>query len=105
MLLSGMAFPVDIETCRRHALVFSPALASRLAEIHAEHGSQNCVPVPIRLTDGRLMLSADILTEIGPGGLLESMWQNCDQQAVMDGVDVLPMGEVIALMPSAPLRD
>jgi len=99
MLLSGMAFPVDIETCRRHALVFSPALAARLAEIHAEHGSQNCVPVPIRLTDGRLMLSADILTAIEPGGWLHEMWEAADKAVLLPSVEVVPIEDAIALMP------
>jgi hypothetical protein len=45
------------------------------------------------------MLAADILTEIGPGGLLESMWANCDQQAVLDSVQVMPKAEAVASLP------
>jgi hypothetical protein len=99
MTLRELPLPITYADAQGYALAFSPSMAQRLAEIHAEYGSPNCVPWPRLLTDGRLMLSADILTEIGPGGLLESMWANCDQQAVMDGVEVLPIAEALALLP------
>lgn len=94
MLLRDLALPISYADAQGYALVFDVSLALRLAEIHAEHGTSNCVPVPQPLQDGRLMLAADILTEIGPGGLLEAMWQNCDQDVVLDGVEVVAMSEV-----------
>lgn len=99
MLLRDLPLPISYADAQGYALVFDAPLALRLAEIHAEHGNPNCVPVPRLLTDGRLMLCADILTEIGTGGLLESMWENCDQQVVLDSVEVMPMAEAVALLP------
>jgi hypothetical protein len=99
MTLRDLPTPITYADAQGYALAFTPALAARLTEIHAEYGSPNCTPVPRLLTDGRLMLSADILSEIGQGGLLEAMWQHCDQQAVMDGVEVLPIADALALLP------
>jgi hypothetical protein len=84
------------------ALVFTPALAGRLAQLHAEHGSTNCVPMPRVLTDGRLMLSADVLTEIEPGGLLHAMWAAADQQVLGASVEVIPWADAVALLPADP---
>jgi hypothetical protein len=103
MLLRDLPLPISYADAQGYALVFDVSLALRLAEIHAEFGSSNCVPVPRPLQDGRLMLAADILTEIGPGGLLESMWANCDQQVVMDSVEVMAAAEVAELFqPDSP---
>jgi hypothetical protein len=99
MTLRDLTLPISYTDAKGYALVFAPALAVGLARVHGEYGSPNCVPVPRPLTDGRLMLSADILTEIGPGGLLENMWTHCDQDAVLDGVEVLPMADALALLP------
>jgi hypothetical protein len=85
-------------------LVFTPQLAARLAELHAQHGTTNCVPVPRTLTDGRLMLCADLLTEIEPGGLLHAMWQAADKQVLGQAVEVLPWSEAVALLPPDPVE-
>lgn len=102
MTLSDLTLPISLEAARGLALVFTPALAARLAELHAEHGSPNCVPMPRTLTDGRLMLSADVLTEIEPGGLLHAMWAAADQQVLGKAVEVLPWDEAVALLPPDP---
>lgn len=99
MTLSDVALPVTYEWGRAHALLFSPQLASRLAEIHAVHGSQKCVPMPRVLTDGRMMLSADILTEVMPGGLLHAMWEAADKEVLLPSVQVVPIADAIALLP------
>lgn len=99
MTLSDLALPISYEDAKGYALAFSPQLASRLAELHAEHGSSNCVPIPRVLTDGRLMLSADVLTEIGPGGLLHAMWEAADKAVLLPAVEVVPIADAVALMP------
>ena len=99
MLLRDLTLPISVEDARELALVFSPALATRLAQLHAEHGSPNCVPRPIKLTDGRLMLCADLLTEVQPGGLLAAMWAHADQAVLGLSVEVLPWGDVAAILP------
>ena len=100
MTLADVELPVTYGWGRAHALLFSPQLASRLAEIHAEHGSRKCVPVPRALTDGRLMLSADILTEVMPGGMLHAMWEAADKAVLLPSVEVVPIGEALPLLPS-----
>jgi hypothetical protein len=102
MKLSQLTLPISYAAARGLALVFTPQLAGRLAELHGEHGSPNCVPVPRTLTDGRLMLSADVLTEIEPGGLLHAMWQAADQAVLGAGVEVMPWADAVALLPPDP---
>jgi hypothetical protein len=100
MTLADLTLPISYADARQWALVFTPQLAARLAELHAEHGSRLCRPVPRVLTDGRLMLSADVLTEIGPGGLLEGMWAAADQSVLAQAVTVLPWAEAVAMLPA-----
>jgi len=102
MTLADLTLPISYADARGFALVFTPQLAGRLAELHALHGSTNCVPVPRVLTDGRLMLCADVLTEIEPGGLLEAMWAAADKQVLGQAVEVLPWSEAVALLPPDP---
>lgn len=102
MTLSSLALPISHADARQYALVFSPQLASRLAELHAVHGSQNCVPMPRALIDGRLMLSADVLTEVMPGGLLADMWAAADKAVLLPSVEVIPWADAVALLPPDP---
>jgi len=102
MTLSDLTLPISYDDARQYALVFTPQLAGRLAELHAEHGNTNCVPMPRVLTDGRLMLCADVLTEVMPGGLLHAMWAAADQATLLASVEVIPWGEAVALLPPDP---
>jgi hypothetical protein len=99
MTLADLTLPISYEAAKGYALVFTPALAGRLAELHAEHGSPNCVPMPRVLTDGRLMLCGDILTEIEPGGLLHAMWEAADKAVLWQAVEVMPWADAVALLP------
>jgi hypothetical protein len=100
--LSDLTLPISYADAKALALVFTPQLAARLAELHGQHGSTNCVPVPRTLTDGRLMLSADVLTEIEPGGLLHAMWAAADKAVLGASVEVLPWADAVALLPPDP---
>ena len=102
MTLSDITLPISYEWGQAHALAFTPALAARLAELHASHGSPNCVPVPRVLTDGRLMLCGDILTEVMPGGLLAEMWAAADKAILLPAVEVMPWADAVALLPTDP---
>lgn len=99
MTIADLNLPISSQAAQAYALVFSDALAARLAEVWAKHGTPNAVPNPRRLTDGRWMLCADILTEIQPGGLLHAMWANVDQAVVLASVDVVPIAEAVTLLP------
>lgn len=102
MTLADLTLPLSDEDAKALALVFTPQLAARLAELHAEHGSPNCVPMPRVLADGRLMLCADVLTEIAPGGLLHAMWAAADQQVLGQAVEVMAWADAVALLPADP---
>ena len=102
MKLADLTLPISYADARGLALVFTPQLAGRLAELHAEHGSPNCVPVPRTLTDGRLMLSAEVLTEIEPGGLLHAMWEAADKAVLGQAVEVMAWADAVALLPPDP---
>ena len=102
MTLSDLTLPISYADARGLALVFTPQLAARLAELHGQYGSTNCIPVPRTLTNGRLMLCADVLTEIEPGGLLHAMWEAADKQVLGQAVEVLPWAEAVALLPPDP---
>lgn len=95
MTLADITLPIEYAKARSLALVFTPTLAARLAELHRLHGSRNCVPVPLRLIDGRLVLGADLLTEVEPGGLLHAMWQAADKAVLLQAVWVVPWDEVV----------
>lgn len=100
MTLADLKLPIGYEEASQYALVFTDQLAGRLAELHAKHGSTNCVPVPTRMTDGRLMLSADLLTEVAPGGLLYAMWEAADKEVLAQAVEVMPWADALALLPT-----
>jgi hypothetical protein len=104
MTLGDLTLPISYNDARQYALVFDVTLAERLAEIHAEHGSQKCVPVPRVLVDGRLMLSADVLTEVGPGGMLHAMWEAADKAVLAQAVEVMPWADAVALLPADPVE-
>jgi hypothetical protein len=99
MLLRDLSLPINAEDARGLALVFAPALAVRLQQLHAEYGSPNCVPVPLPLIDGRLMLGADVLTEVIPGGLLAAMWARADGAVLGASVEVIAWADAVAMLP------
>jgi hypothetical protein len=99
MTLADLTLPISYADAQGYALVFTPQLAGRLAELHAMHGSPNCVPMPRVLTDGRLMLCADVLTEIAPGGLLHAMWEAADKAVLMQAVEVIHWADAVAMLP------
>ena len=98
MTLSDLTLPVSYEWGVAHALVFDVALAQRLAEVQGQHGDPRHVPAPRTLTDGRYMLTADILTECVPGGLVYGGFSQLDAGR-FDEIEVVPLAEALALLP------
>jgi hypothetical protein len=98
--LGDLTLPIDLEQARGLALVFTAELAGPLAAIHSQYGTPNCAPIPRSLTDGRMVLGADLLTEVEPGGLLYDMWQHADQAALRAAVQVMPWADVVPLLPT-----
>jgi len=98
MTLSDITLPVTYEWGIAYALVFAEDLAVRLAEVQAEHGDPRHIPSPRLLTDGRYMLTADILTECVPGGLVYGGFSNLDASR-FDEIAVMPIADAVALLP------
>jgi hypothetical protein len=98
MTLADVTLPVSYEWGVAHALLFGTALAQRLAEVQAQHGDPRHVPAARSLTDGRFMLTADILTECLPGGLVYGGFSQLDAGR-FDEIEVVPIAQALALLP------
>jgi len=98
MTLSDITLPVTYEWGVSNALVFAEDLAVRLAEVQAEYGDPRHVPSPRLLTDGRYMLTADILTECVPGGLVYGGFSELDASR-FDEISLVPWADAVALLP------
>ncbi len=90
--------PVSYETAKELAIVLTPEQAATLGAIQAEHGNPRHVAAPVPLTDGRLMLCADLLTETGPGGLYAQGFAHLPAELFAQ-VAVIPMTDAIAIIP------
>jgi hypothetical protein len=101
MTLADITLPVSYEWGVAHALVFDVALAQRLAYVQGQHGDLRHVPAPRTLTDGRFMLTADILTECLPGGLVYGGFSQLDTGR-FDEIAVVPLADALALLPVEP---
>ncbi len=102
MTLGDLTLPISYADAIQYALVFTPQLAARLAELHAQYGRPDCVPVPATLSDGRLMLGADLLTAIEGDGWLAPMWAAADKSVLNAQVVVMPLADAVALLPPSP---
>jgi hypothetical protein len=100
MTLSDITLPISYDWGVAHALLFPVALAERLEELHSKYGRADCIPSPVKLTDGRMMLTADILTATDPGGYLCDMWQHADHDVLREAVQVMPWDDVVPLLPT-----
>jgi hypothetical protein len=89
--------PVSYEGTKDLALVFSSELAAQLAAVQSEHGNPRHVAAPADLKDGRKMLCADLLTEIGPGGLYAQGFAHLPAE-LFPLVEILPMSAVLPLL-------
>ena len=90
--------PVSYETAKELAIVLTPDQAATLGTIQAQYGNPRHVAAPVPLTDGRLMLCADLLTETGPGGLYAQGFAHLPAELFAQ-VEILPMADAIALLP------
>ena len=90
--------PVSYESARDLAIVLTPDQAATLGAIQAQYGNPQHVAAPVPLTDGRLMLCADLLTETAPGGLYAQGFAHLPSE-IFAQVAVFPMAEAIDLIP------
>ena len=90
--------PISYETARDLAIVLTPEQAATLGAIQAQYGNPRHVAAPVALTDGRLMLCADLLTETGPGGLYAQGFAHLPAE-LFPQVQIIPMADAVALIP------
>jgi hypothetical protein len=90
--------PISYETAKDLSLVFSPELAVQLADIQEQHGNPRHVASPVDLVDGRKMLCADLLTEVGPGGMYATGFGFLPTE-LFPLVEVILMADASALLP------
>lgn len=90
--------PVSYDSARDLAIILTPEQAATLGAIQAQYGNPRHVAAPVPLTDGRLMLCADLLTETGPGGLYAQGFAHLPAELFAQ-VQILPMADAIALIP------
>lgn len=90
--------PVSYETAKELAIILTPDQAATLGAIQQQYGNPQHVAAPVPLTDGRLMLCADLLTETGPGGLYAQGFAHLPAE-LFPQVAILPMADAIALIP------
>ena len=90
--------PVSYESAKDLAIILTPDQAALLGSIQSEHGNPRHVASPVELTDGNLMLCADLLTETGPGGLYAQGFAHLPAE-LFPQVQILPIADSIALIP------
>lgn len=93
-----ISHPVSYESARDLAIVLTPDQAATLGAVQQQYGNPRHVAAPVPLTDGRLMLCADLLTETGPGGLYAQGFAHLPAELFAQ-VAVIPMTDAIALIP------
>jgi hypothetical protein len=89
--------PVSYDSAKALAIVLTPEQAATLGAVQAQYGNPQHVAAPVPLTDGRLMLCADLLTETGPGGLYAQGFAHLPAELFAQ-VQILPMADAIALI-------
>lgn len=101
-LAEFLATPLpDTATLQTLAIVFDTTLAQRLGEVQGEHGDPRHVPNPCLLTDGRYMLTGDILIACQPGGVVHGGFSHLDASR-FDEIEVMPLADALALLPESP---
>jgi hypothetical protein len=99
MTLAELTLPMAYADCKDLAIVYPYEVAVALYYVQAEHGDPRHVPAGRQLTDGRWMLRGDVLSEVGPGGLLHGAFQYITPE-LMANVEVVPFADAVALLPS-----
>lgn len=88
----------DLATLRGLAIILSQELHAVLSEVQSGLGARQHQVSAEPLTDGRFMLCADLLTEIGEDGLYSAGFSQLPAE-VLPLVQIVSMAEALALMP------
>jgi len=82
---------------RSLVIVLSQEQSQRLAAVAVETTTDALRVEPVMLVDGRMVLPADMLTEVD--GRLSRLWARVDASGLANAVPVVPMADVVGLLP------
>lgn len=95
-LLSQIPGMTDADA-KGYALVFGDEAHAQFIEIQQTQAEAQHQATPVQLTDGRWLLCADLLLEIGPNGLFADGFALLPP-ALFEAVEVVPWEEVVPLV-------
>ena len=87
--------PADFKA---HALLLDQTAVQAMQAAQDAVGSDRHKVQPVATTDGRWLVSADILTELAPGGIFAAAVDHFDGTHLA-GVEVVPWADGVALLP------
>lgn len=93
--------PLTHEEGVAYALVFAASLLPELEAVQSTTPSQHRAG-PVALIDGRYMLGADLLSEVGDGGLYAVGFSKFDTQ-IFNEIALILYSDAVALLPSQDL--
>ena len=92
------------EKYKNHALILDAAAVQAMQAAQEQVGSKSHKVQPVETTDGRYLISADIIPELATGGIFEPAMAYFDGSALA-GVEVMSWADGVALLPEPDLED
>ena len=89
---------------KNHALILDAAAVQAMQAAQDQVGSKRHKVRPVETTDGRWLISADIIPELAEGKLFGPAMQYFDGSALA-GVEVMSWADGVALLPEPDLED
>ena len=92
------------ENYKNHALILDLAAVEAMQAAQDQVGSDRHKVQPVETTDGRYLVSADIIPELAAGGIFEPAMAYFDGSALSE-VEVMSWADGVALLPEPDLED
>ena len=103
--LVGALFPGGTpQDYKDHALILPLSAVQAMQAAQDVVASDRHKVQPVATTDGRYLVSADIIPELGPGGIFEPALPHFDADA-LEGVEVMAWADGVALLPEPEMDD
>lgn len=87
------------DQAKGYGLVLSQAAYNAILAAQQQRPNARHRAAPVATTDGRWILCADLLREVGPGGLYHDGFELLPQQ-LFTSVEVIPWADAVALLPA-----
>ena len=92
------------ENYKNHALILDLAAVQAMQSAQEQVGSKRHKVQPVETTDGRYLISADIIPELSAGGIFDPAMAYFDG-STLAGVEVMLWSDGVALLPEPELDD